>query len=108
MEDKDIYFTVEISISNKVVVGWVSKGDSFEGEVRTEIIKEVESGGIIWVAVSISSKKVGSFWVLVTCVLNVALELHKRSHELVLSATGGEVHNGVDGRKGSREGKQNR
>ena len=103
MEEEDINFTVKISISNNVVISWVVEGDSFEGEVSTKVIKEVESGGIVWIAVCISSQKVGSLGVLVTSILDVTLELHKGCHELVLSATGGKVDNGVDRGKGSRE-----
>ena len=48
-----------------------------------------------------------SLWVLVTNILYVALELNKGGHELVLSATGGEVDDGVDRGKSSGEVEKN-
>ena len=70
MEEEDINFTVEISITNKVVICWVVKGDFCQRETITKVIEEVEPGKVIRIGV-------GSLWVLVTCILYMDLEIYE-------------------------------
>ena len=62
MED-NINFTVKVSLSNKMVVGWVVQGESREGETGTEVREKIKSVDIVGVGVGIAADKVRGFWI---------------------------------------------
>ena len=95
MVKDNINLTVEITISNKVVVSWVTQGESLEGEAGAEVGEEVVPGSIIGVDIGITADKMWSIRVLGADLINMGFKISQSCDEKVFTASSWEIDDSV-------------
>jgi hypothetical protein len=96
MVKDNINLTVEITISNKVVVSWVTQGESLEGEAGAEVGEEVIPGSIIGVDIGITADKMWSIRVLGADLINMGFKINQSCDEKVFTASSWEIDDSVN------------
>ena len=95
MVKDNINLTVEITISNKVVVSWVTQGESLEGEAGAEVGEEVVPGSIVGVDIGITADKMWSIRVLGADLINMGFKIKQSCDEKVFTASSWEIDDSV-------------
>ena len=87
MVEDNINLTVKVTISNKVVVSWVTQGESLKGKAGAEVGEEVEPGNIVGVDVGVTADKMGSIRVLGADLINMGFKINQSCDEMVFTAS---------------------
>ena len=95
MVKDNINLTVEITISNKVVVSGVTQGESLKGEAGAEVGEEVVPGSIIGVDIGITADKMWSIRVLGADLINMGFKINQSCDEKVFTASSWEIDDSV-------------
>lgn len=96
MVKDNINLTVEITISNKVVVSGVTQGESLKGEAGAEVGEEVVPGSIVGVDIGITADKMWSIRVLGADLINMGFKINQSCDEKVFTASSWEIDDSVN------------
>ena len=98
IDQQNVDFTVKTSISNKVVIGWMLKGDSGEEETAAEVVEEIKPPKIIRIGVGITADEMGGIWVDGSNFFNMGFKLNKHGGKLLILASSWEIEDSVERR----------
>lgn len=96
MVEDNINLTVKVTISNKVVVSWVTQGESLKGKAGAEVGEEVEPGNIVGVDVGVTADKMGSIRVLGADLINMGFKINQSCDEMVFTASSWEIEDSMN------------
>ena len=96
MLEDNINLTVKVTISNKVVVSWVTQGESLKGEAGAEVGEEVVPGSIVGVDIGITADKMWSIRVLGADLINMGFKINQSCDEMVFTASSWEIEDSMN------------